>query len=141
MVDNYAATPGLGLLFASVDVNGTQYPVLIPYAKPADFINGVTADMVDNLPHEVIGAQGLLLRAYATHILVTNSDAIVGTFVNITDGSGGTVLYTGYAAEGGGGFSITLPNPIHTGLNTGLYAQCESAGANVRVSASGFKSI
>lgn len=141
MPDNYSATPGLGLLFASVDVAGTQYPVLLPYAKPDDFVSGVTGNIVDNVSHEVVAAQGGLLRNYITHILVTNSSVAVGTFVNIMDGAGGAVLYSGYACEAGGGFSITLPVPIRTTGNTGLYMRCETGGANVRVSASGFHSI
>lgn len=141
MVDNYNATPGLGLLFASVDENGVQYPVLLPYAKPADYVMGVTADVVDNLPHWVIHSPGLALRNYITHILVTNSHPVNGTFVNITDGVLGTVLYTGYAAEAGGGFSITLPVPLRMSLNMDLNIQCETGGANVRASASGFKSV
>lgn len=40
-----------------------------------------------------------------TSVLVTNSHATTGTVVQFTDGSGGTVIYEGYAAPAGGGFA------------------------------------
>jgi len=113
--------------------------IALPYANPENFVKGATSDITDTTDTQVIAAQGAGVKIYVTHILVTNGDADTGTFVNIKDGSGGTTIYTGYAASGGGGFSVTLPVPIVTTANTGLYAGCATTGATVRVSASGYK--
>lgn len=113
--------------------------IALPYANPENFVRGATSDITDTTDTQVIAAGGAGVKLYITQILVTNGDADTGTFVNIKDGSGGTTLYTGYAASGGGGFSVTLPVPIVTTANTGLYAGCATTGATVRVSASGYK--
>ena len=109
-----------------------------PYAQPADFIAGATSDITGTSNTSVIAAQGASVRIYVTQLLVTNSHATVGTFVDIKDGT--TTIYTGYAAAVGGGFSLTLPVPLRLTANTALNAACATAGANVRVSASGYKS-
>jgi len=110
-----------------------------PYAIPENYVSGATSDMTATTATSVIAAAGAGLRNYITHILVQCSHATVGTWVNITDGSGGSTLYTVYAAAAGGGASITLPCPIKTTANTALYCANVTTGSNTRVSASGYK--
>lgn len=110
-----------------------------PYAIPENYVSGATSDITTTTSTSVVAAGGVGLRNYITHIVVQNSHATVGTWVNIQDGSGGTTIYTLYCAAAGGGASITLPCPIKTTANTALYAACATTGANVRVSASGYK--
>lgn len=110
-----------------------------PYAIPENYVSGATSDMTGTTSTSVVAAAGAGLRNYITHILVQNSHATVGTWVNIQDGSGGTTLYTVYAAAVGGGASITLPCPIKTTANTALFCANVTTGANTRVSASGYK--
>lgn len=141
MPDNYSATPGIGLLFAAKDEGGLLYPILLPYAKPADRVRGVSVDITGLVAVQVVASPGVGYKLNITHILVTNSDATVGTMVNLTDGIAGGVLLSGYAAEAGGGFSVSLPVPLTLTLATALYAICETNHANVRVSASGFRSV
>jgi hypothetical protein len=112
--------------------------VVTPHALPAALIRGVTSDITDTTATSVIAAAGAGVVNYITSIMVTNSHATVGTFVNITDGSGGTVIWSGYAAPAGGGWAVTLPCPIKTTANTALYAVCVTTGANVRVCAAGY---
>lgn len=121
------------------DLVGKQ--IVLPYANPENFVSGATSDITNTTATSVIAAAGAGVRNYITQILVTNSHATVGTFVNITDGSGGTILYTGYAAAAGGGFAVTLPVPIKTTANTALYCACVTTGSNVRVCASGYKGV
>lgn len=115
--------------------------ITLPYANPENFVSGATSDITNTTATSVIAAAGAGIRNYITSILVTNSHATVGTFVNITDGSGGTILWTGYAAPAGGGFSVTLPTPIKTTANTALYCACATTGSNTRVCAAGYKGV
>jgi hypothetical protein len=99
---------------------------------PAPGITGVTAT-------DVIVAPGAGLFTYITQILVTNSNATVGTLVTIQT-EDGTGLYAGYAAPAGGGFSVSFTVPIKMPVaNKKLQAICTTTGANVYVSASGYK--
>jgi hypothetical protein len=113
--------------------------ITMPYAANQQFISGATSVITDTTSTSVIAAQGAGVRTYVTSLLVTNSDATVGTAVAITDGSGGTVLWRGYAAPAGGGFSVTFPVPLRTTANTALHAVCATTSAEVYVSASGYK--
>ena len=110
-----------------------------PYAQPANFVSGATASITDTTATQVIAAQGAGVVTYVTSVMATNGDADTGTFVNITDGSGGTVLWSGFAAANGGGFTHTFPTPIKTTANTALYCACVTTGATVRVCAAGYK--
>lgn len=111
--------------------------VIAPYAIPENLIKGKTASMTNTADTEVIAAQGAGVKIYVTHILVTNGHASTGTYVNIKDGA--TSIYTGYAAAGGGGFTVPLPAPLALTENTALNAANETTSSDVRVSASGFK--
>ncbi|MDD5406988.1 MAG: hypothetical protein PHE73_08640 [Sulfurovaceae bacterium] len=113
--------------------------VVQPYALPQQLVSGATSDITNTTATTIIaGVASNYL--YITHILVTNSHATVGTFVNITEETSGTVLYTGYAAAAGGGFSITLPTPLKVPTAAkALQATCVTTGSNTRVSAVGYK--
>lgn len=119
------------------DLTGKQ--VISLHAPYSLFLSGVTADITDTTATSVIAAQGAEFRVYVTSLLVTNSDADTGTVVKLTDGSGGSTLWRGYAAAGGGGFAQTFTVPIFTTANTALYVECETSGATVQVSAAGYK--
>ena len=110
-----------------------------PYAQPASFVSGVTASITDVTATSVIAAQGAGVIIYVTSIMVSNGDADTGTFVDITDGSGGTIMWSGYAAEKGGGFVVNFNIPIKFTANTAVFAKCATTGATVRVNASGYK--
>jgi hypothetical protein len=82
-----------------------------------------------------------------TSLLITNSDATVGTVVSITSGTGtvcGTgnaVLWSGYAASLGGGFAISNPEGLFS-TPTAADDLCiinTTTSAEVIWSASGFK--
>lgn len=113
--------------------------ITLPYANPENFIAGTTSDITGTSNTSVIAAQGSGVRIYVTQIIVTNSHASVNTWVNIKDGT--TTIYSGYAYSAGGGFVINFPVPLRLTANTALNAACETTGANVRVSASGYKGV
>lgn len=116
--------------------------VIAPYAIPENFVSGATTDITGTTPTTVIAAPTAGLHLYITQILVTNSHATVGTFVNITEESTGTVLYTGYAAAVGGGYALSFPVPLRVPTAAkALQVTCVTTGSNVRASASGYKGV
>ena len=101
--------------------------------------SGYTAAITGVVATDVIVAPGAGLFTYITQVLVTNSHATVGTLVTIQT-EDGTGLYAGYAAPTGGGFSVSFTVPIKMPVaNKKLQAICTTTGANVYVSASGYK--
>lgn len=114
--------------------------IVLPYANPENFINGTTTAIVDTTTTSIIAAQAAGVRNYITSIIVTNSHASVGTFVKITDGAS-TILWEGYAASLGGGFTQSFPVPLRGSTATAVNAICVTTGANVIVSVSGYKGV
>jgi len=113
--------------------------IVLPYANPENFVNGTTAAITDTTSTSVIASAGGSLRNYVTDLTVTNSHATVGTFVKILDGS--TIIWEGYAAALGGGFAKSFTIPLRGTAATAVNAQCVTTGANVIVSAAGYKGI
>jgi len=126
------STPVTGTFWqATQPVNQVERTGVSGYI-PSPGITGVVAT-------DVIVAPGVGLFTYITQILVTNSNATVGTLVTIQT-EDGTGLYAGYAAPAGGGFSVSFTVPIKMPVaNKKLQAICTTTGANVYVSASGYK--
>jgi len=140
IIDNAISGTEMQVDIASAIPAGTNnMGTVAPYAQPANFVSGATADITDTTATSVIAAQGAGVVIYLTSLMVTNSDADTGTVVKVTDGSGGTTMWRGYACEAGGGFAITFPVPLKFTANTAVYAVCETTGATVQVSAAGYK--
>ena len=109
-------------------------------APNANEVHGTSGAITGTTATQVIPAQGASQKIYVTSLLVTNSHATVGTLVTIQDDAGTpVVLWAGYAAPVGGGFALTFPTPLPTTANQKLMAICGTTGANVYVSANGFK--
>lgn len=102
------------------------------YASKGFEIWGSAENITDTTLTTILPAQGAGNFTYASSILVTNSHATQGTIVRIIDGNDDTtVLYSGYAAPAGGGFSVSLPTPIRSGLdNKAIKAKCVTTGAS-----------
>lgn len=114
-------------------------PVLIPSAGTP--VKGLTAAMTGTTSTAVtgMGAPGVGLYNYITAIVIGNSHASQGTFVEFQDGSGGTTFFTLPAAPGYGGSTIALPTPLkQPTANTALYVKNTTTGANVIVSVVGY---
>ena len=111
--------------------------VTLPYAIPENFVSGVTAAMTGTGDTSVIAAAGAGVRNYVTSLTVTNSHATVGTVVEIKDGT--TVIWRGYAAPAGGGFTLAFPVPLRGTANTAINAANVTTGSSTYVSAAGYK--
>lgn len=111
--------------------------ITLPYSIPENFLSGVTAGITGTANTSVIAAQGAGLRIYVTQILVTNAHNTVNTVVEIKNDT--TVIYRGFAAKGGGGFSLTFPTPLRLAANVALQAANITTGSETYVSASGYK--
>lgn len=98
-----------------------------------------TSAMTSTTSTVTLAAPAAGLRNYITALIVTNSHATVGTFVSFQDGSGGTILWEGYAGITGGGFTASFPVPLRqTTAGNGLYVADVTTGANVIACAEGF---
>jgi len=105
------------------------------YAPSASFVSGVTSVITSTGLTSVLQAAGGSIKNYVTHILVTNG-AATGAFVDVVDG-GGNVLYKGYAAASGGGFSATLPVPLIGSANKSVDVR-SSAQASIIAAMTGY---
>lgn len=83
-------------------------PVTI-YAPVTSLVSGITSIVTSTSQTSVLATAPGGQRNYITHILVTNA-ASVGSFVDIMDGP--NVIYSGFAAAGGGGFASSFPAPL-----------------------------
>ena len=123
---------------------------LAPHWGPLDGIAGFAgtagvpftatsaADITTTTPAQVKAAAGSGQRHYITAVSVSNLSASVNTRVDIQDGNGGPVLWSGPAASAGGGFEVTFPTPLQGSVNTAVFAACGTTAAQVRVSVAGF---
>lgn len=105
------------------------------YAPTASFVSGVTSVMTGTASVVLLQTAAGGQRNYITQVLVTNA-AAVGTTVSLIDA--GNVLYTGFAAASGGGFSASFPVPLRQSSITGSLGVVSSVQASVYVSANGF---
>lgn len=106
-----------------------------PYAFPNSYVSGVTSLITGLASVQVLAPAAAGQRNYITQLLVTNG-AAVGTFVNIYDAT--NVIYSGYAAGAGGGFSISFPSPLRQSSIAGNLSVASSIQSSIIVSASGY---
>lgn len=109
-----------------------------PYAQAGSSVDGKTADITGTADTALIAAQGGGIRTYITTLIIQNSHATVGTWVNVKDGT--TSKLTVFCKAGGGGASVPLPKALRGSANTAWNVAAETTGANVRVSAVGYTS-
>ena len=111
------------------------------FPLPATTVSGLTTAMTGTTSTAVTGIGAVASKNnYITQLVVGNSHATVGTFVELQDGSGGTTFFTVPAAAVYGGATIAFPTPLkQPTANTALYCKNTTTGANVIVSASGFQ--
>lgn len=117
--------------------------ITLPYAPAADTISGCSVALTDTTATNVVATDsGAGLKWYVTDILVTNSHATVGTLVTIQDDEGTpTVLWQGFAAALGGGFSCHFVTPIPTAANAHIHAVNGTTGSSTYICVSAFKAV
>ena len=115
--------------------------ITLPYANPENTIVGHSGKVEDTTATNVIAADsGAGLKWYVTSIMVTNSDATVGTLVTVQDDEGTpNVLWQGYAAAAGGGWAITFPVPVPTAADAHIHVVCGTTSAEVYCSVAAYK--
>jgi hypothetical protein len=87
----------------------------------------------------VFGATGSTKNCITT-IAVFNTSTTVSTYIDFTDGAGGTIMFS-LPLPAGGGAVVNLPVPlVQTTANVALYWKVASAATTVYVSMIGFKS-
>lgn len=118
---------------------GERLLPLNPALAPEPALGNV--QLTTDVPASVIAAPGTGKALYVTDVLITCGSASVGSYVELTDGSGGTVLWKGYASAGGGGFAVQLKSPIRLTPNTALFAHAVTDGSDIWVSVSGYVGI
>lgn len=105
------------------------------YAPTTSLVSGVTSIMTGTASVLVLAAAAGGQRNYVTQILVTNG-AATATFVDVVDN--GAIIYSGYAAASGGGFSASFPAPLRQPSTVSALYTATRAQASVIVSMSGY---
>ena len=105
------------------------------YTTTGSIVSGVTSVITGTASVQVLVPPVSGQRNYITQVLVTNG-AAVGTFVNLYDA--GNVIYAGYAAASGGGFSASFPFPLKQSSVAGNLSAAAITQSSIVVSASGY---
>ena len=145
-----AGVKALSALPAVVDTGDVSYAtadllgrvVTVPHCTSGDVTICNPAVVTDNAAHDVTAnASGAGLKYYLAWVIVTNSDATVGTLVTLQDDNGTPVkLCQGYAAAAGGGFCLSFPvAPPCTGANQKLQVICGTTSSETYVSCGVYK--
>jgi hypothetical protein len=115
---------------------------LMPKVITNDWQYASSADITDTTAVEVQAAPGATQRNFVVAAQFTNSDATIGTVVQILSGS--TVIGNAYvgpqiATTGSmNGYGLVFPKPLKGGLNEAINVKCVTDSAQVRVSVQGF---
>lgn len=132
-------TPGTGASSVAAELVGFQGGTWNQNVNTrSSLISGAPSVITGTASVLVLAAAPSGQRNYITQVLVTNA-AATAAVVNLVE-PGGAVVYSGYAAASGGGFSATFPSdsPLKQPTSVlALHAQ-SSAQASILVSASGY---
>src|SRR3990167_1362778 len=115
-------------------ISGTV-TVLPSFVHPSSFFSGVTSIVTGTASILVADAAPALQTNYITNMIVTNA-ATAGTFVDIVDN--GNVIYSGYAAASGGGFSAAFPTALKQPTSVMALYVLSRAQASVIAAISGY---
>lgn len=105
------------------------------FAPFASMVSGVTSIVTSTSQTSVLATAPGGQRNYITNITITNG-AAVGTFVDVMDGP--SVIYSGYAAASGGGFSPSFPTPLRQNNATTSVDIKATTQASIKAAINGF---
>jgi hypothetical protein len=113
----------------------------LPFVSGNSIVCSATASMTGTTQTSLCAAPGSGLHNYITELTCGNASATIATFVDVEDGSGGTVLKAVPAAIsfGGGAFTFPAPGLRQPTANTALFVVNETTGAAVKCDAVGYK--
>lgn len=104
---------------------------------PYKFAKASAASITDQLNHEVVEAPTSGAYLGILGLVLSNSHASVGTWVNVKSGTDVTKA----SVYVGAGQTVALPmgtvGPLELDNGDALYVQCETSGSSVRASAWG----
>lgn len=106
-----------------------------PYSDSTEWTAVSASDIVNTTSTTVKAAGGAGVRFRLFGITVSNMSPSVATRVDILDGA--TVIWSGPASAGGGGYSKEFKKPKKLTANTDIKVQCGTTGAQVRVALDG----
>jgi hypothetical protein len=115
--------------------------ITLPYANPENFVQGTVAAAATTPGTSLLASAGTGLYNYITALSCFNSGGSATTIV-LTNGSGGTVFWQGYAAASGGGFTISFPTPIggkSLSTATPVFVYAGTSTTSLSCNASGYK--
>lgn len=108
-----------------------------PYCALEDILSGVDTD-TDGSSTSVISAPGAGIRLYITSVIVKNTHASTDAYVDIRDGTAGTVLAS-VPAPAAGGAVVSFPVPLRLTANTACAVDPSAAVSTIITTVVGFK--
>lgn len=116
-------------------LDGAQ--INFPFTVPQDYINESVTDTTGS-PFSIVAAIAST-RIYITSFTCLNSHATTTAYVDITDGSGGTIKQGLPCPPTKAGSFFPFPTPLKFSTNTAVYGDVDSAVTTIRISYTGFK--
>lgn len=113
-------------------------PVVTSNSAPADrwYYAGVTGGITDTADVVIKAAAGASVRNYLTRIQYANGAAAVSSEIVVKDGS--TIIWRGWAPQGGATVSIPFDPPLQSTANTAFNVAMITTASATRVSAQGY---
>lgn len=126
---------------AEISLDLAHKQITLPYANPENFVTSTVTVTASTADTSFIPSAGTGLVSYITSLACFNSGA-TATVITLKNGSGGTVFWTGYALNSGGGFTISFPTPAGgkaLSTATAVYVNTGSSTSSVYCSATSYK--
>lgn len=111
--------------------------IVRPYCGLEDIVSGVDTDTAGD-SSSVISAPGAGIRLYITSVIVKNSHASTDAYVDIRDGTAGSVLAS-IPAPAAGGAVVNFPVPLRLTANTACAVDPSAAVTTIITTVVGFK--
>lgn len=111
--------------------------IVRPYCGLEDIVSGVDTD-TDGSSTSVISAPGAGIRLYITSVIVKNTHASTDAYVDIRDGTAGSVLAT-IPAPAAGGAIVSFPVPLRLTSNTACAVDPSAGVTTIITTVVGFK--
>jgi hypothetical protein len=111
--------------------------IVRPYCGLEDIVSAVDTDTAGDST-SVISAPGAGIRLYITSVIVKNTHASTDAYIDIRDGTAGSVLAT-IPAPAAGGAVVNFPVPLRLTANTACAVDPSAAVTTIITTVVGFK--
>lgn len=109
-----------------------------PYCNLEDIVSGVDTDTAGDST-SVIAAQGAGIKVYVTSVIVKNTHATTDAYIDLRDGTAGTVKAS-IPAPAASGAIVNFPVPLPFSANTAVAVDPSAAVTTIITTVIGFKS-